>query len=584
MSRKRDPVTLPPSTETRDRTRNVVSELLLHAQEHPNAPALLLADRTVEYGRLARWVGQAAQYLRSSGVSEQLVVGLSFRDDASKIVALLAVGWLGATAYSIPANAGALRRSEMTRVAGVDLVLSDLPPEAATWETKVVPFSRDHVPEEGWGVTEPPAIVSHPHGPLFIITGSGSTGNPKRIPVTHAQVRERLRTEKQRLGLTAQDRIGDFSRLDFADPKHWLWDSLMVGAAFVPASAVISRLRAGDMTMLTLTVYFVERLLQPGAASLWPALRRLRVFCVGSATVSGDLRRRIKTALCPRLYVDYGSNEAGLVSILTPDEAAHPGSVGRPLPGVEIQIVDDRARVLPPDRVGHVRCRSPAVFDGYLNDEGANQQVFRDGWFYLGDLGFFDQAGHLIFAGRADDMMIRDGINIYPAEIEQVMSWHQAVQDVVAFPARHPVHQAVPLCAVALRDRDAATEESLQQFAAERLGERAPARVVVLERIPRNQQGKIQRARLHRTVNRAIDPASEQRDHAVQLEDSGHLVRIGGRLYPRIDLSRDARMQLANVEAADREIERLIQRLDIARTARATYARALREELSKDRH
>lgn len=227
-------------------------------------------------------------------------------------------------------------------------------------------------------------IVRRPRAPLFIITGSGSTGKPKRIPVSHTQVRERLRTERERLGLTTQDRIGDFSRLDFAGPKHWLWDSIMVGAAFVPADAVPARIRAGDMTVLTLTVYFVAQLLRKDAASLWPALRRLRVFCVGSATVSGDLRRSIRTVLCPRLYIDYGSNEAGLLSILTPDEASHPGSVGRPLPGVKTEIVDQGGRSLPPGQVGRIRCKSPAVFDGYLSDDGANREAFESGWFYQG--------------------------------------------------------------------------------------------------------------------------------------------------------------------------------------------------------
>ncbi len=561
--------------ETRGDADNVVSALALHAEERPDATALLLADQTVEYGRLAEWVGQAARYLWSFGVSEHVVVGLSFRDDVSKIVALLAVGWLGATAYSIPANAGALRRADMIRAAGVELVLSDLPSEEARWNTNFAHFSKDVFRSGDIGTVAPPAIVPYPQAPLFIITGSGSTGEPKRIPVTHPQVRERLRSEKQRLGLTAQDRIGDFSSLDFADPKHWLWDSLMVGAAFVPAHAVLSRLQAGDMTVLTLTVYFVEQLLRPTAASLWPALRRLRVFCVGSATVSGDLRRRIEATLCPRLYVDYGSNEAGLVSILTPeDEPSHPGSVGRPLPGVEIQIVDDRARVLPPNQVGRIRCSSPAVFDGYVDDDTANQRAFQDGWFYLGDLGYFDESGHLIFSGRADDMMIRDGINIYPAEIEQALSQHDAVADAAAFPLQHSVHQDLPVCAVALSGAEseagAVNERVLKRFAAARLGERAPARVVILGEIPRNQQGKIQRDELRRRVQNALEPAIQYREGEV---------RLGERRYPVEALSAAAQESLRALKAADQHIQSIEYQLAIAQAARAEFVRRLEEAL-----
>lgn len=113
--------------------RNVVLDLVRHARDRPEAPAVLLGDRDIGYRRLAQGVGRAAAYLRSQGVAEQNVVGLSFRDDTAKIIALLAVGWVGATAYSIPATATARRRGDMARTANVAVVLTDAASGEQVW-------------------------------------------------------------------------------------------------------------------------------------------------------------------------------------------------------------------------------------------------------------------------------------------------------------------------------------------------------------------------------------------------------------------------------------------------------------------
>ena len=148
------------------------------------------------------------------------------------------------------------------------------------------------------------------------------------------------------------------------------------------------------------------------------------------------------------------------------------------------------------------------MVDRYLNDDEATRLAFKDGWFYPGDLGQFAPNGHLIFRGRADHMMIMNGINIYPAEIERVVSRHPAVRDVVAVPLPSIIHQDIPVCAVVLQTGAQLSEKQLLDFAAQRLGSRGPKKVFMFERIPRNEQGKLIRPQLMREI-----AASLQREH-----------------------------------------------------------------------
>ena len=143
------------------------------------------------------------------------------------------------------------------------------------------------------------------------------------------------------------------------------------------------------------------------------------------------------------------------------------------------------------------RVKGKGVIEEYLNDDEATQRSFKNGWFYPGDLGKITKDGQLIHLGRADHMMIFDGINIYPAEIEQVITSHPLVMDAAVMPLNSHVHQDIPVCAVVLRkDALEITEKELLDFTYSHLGNRSPHRVIKIEQIPRTVQGKLIRMQL----------------------------------------------------------------------------------------
>lgn len=189
-------------------------------------------------------------------------------------------------------------------------------------------------------------------------------------------------------------------------------------------------------------------------------------------------------ALTPDVCVLYGTSETGPVTIAQPahhDE--HPDTVGPPVPGVRDEVVDEDGRVLPRGGRGLVRVRSAAAATAYLDDPEATARAFRDGWFHPGDAGWMTPDGALVLAGRADDMMNLGTIKIFPAEIEAAAAGFPGLGECAAFALRSAEHGDIPLLAVVAREgMDTA---ALLAACRERLGLRAPRRIVTLDALPR---------------------------------------------------------------------------------------------------
>ena len=496
--------------------RNITFDLIGHAQTRPDAPALLLPHRTIGFRKLDQKVWQYAAALHAQGVRAGQVVGLSFVEELGLVLTLLALARLGATAYSIPRSATASQRQQMAQRAAIAWLASDQP-ERFECGVASLRLERQAI-EASPARIDKRLLAPAPDAPWLLITGSGSTGRPKLIPVSHAQGRARSELGARALGLTALDRVAALSHFDFSTSKFRLHEALWAGAAcaleiWTDASQVMQRCTSAGLTVLYGTVFHAEKLiaaLPTGSKETQPALPMLRAFELTASTVSDELRQRFRQLVTPQLYVRYGINEAGPVAIAAPPEVYQiAGTVGRPPAGVEIELVDRRGQALPPGTVGLVRIRTPALVDGYLGDEAASRASFQDGWFLPGDLGLLTREGQLVFYGRADHMLIMNGINIYPAEIEQLMAAYPAVADVAVVPVQHRVHQDIPVCALTLRAGATVSEQALLDHASSQLGARSPYRVLIVDAIPRNHEGKLMRAELLRLIGaRLLGPGA----------------------------------------------------------------------------
>ncbi len=494
----------PPVTGT---ARNLTFDLLDHARSTPDAPALLLANGPMSYRQVNDAVWLFCQHLHEQGLRAGDVLGLTIADELTLVLTLLAVIRLGATAFSIPRSATPTQRRDMAARAGIKALATDQPGDFDV-DAPLLLVDQQAVATVRRGI-DTGILAATPDGPWLLITGSGTTGQPKLIPVTHGQTAARSRAATASLHVTSADRVTSLSHFDFSTSKFRLHEALSVGAAYAlrvwNSTDPIGQLQRQSISVVYATVFHAETLLAKLPPAAGSALGTVRVLELTASTVSDDLRQRIRRLLCPNLHVRYGINEAGPVCIAHPPEVfTVSGTVGRPLPGTQVQVVDGDERPVSAGTVGLIRIRSPGVVEGYRDNEEATRQSFRDGWFKPGDLGRFTPGGELIYCGRADHMMIINGINIYPAEIEDVMTAHPDVHDAAVVPLRHAVHQDVPICAVTLHPGASATEHDLLAYARERLGSHGPHRVLVFDRIPRNHDAKLVRAEMSELITRRL--------------------------------------------------------------------------------
>jgi acyl-coenzyme A synthetase/AMP-(fatty) acid ligase len=473
---------------------NLADELTNQASLRPEAIAIRLRARDISFRQLEILTWRAATFLHRNGTRAGDVVALSFANELTLIITMLATARIGATAFSVPAGSPPILQAEMLAKAKARILATDIAAADAGGLPRLLV-------DVGILAKDPTAIDTsvrdkYPQAPWLIITGSGSTGRPKQIPVNHSVFRERMVLYSDRISTSPSDCIVSLIHSDFTLAKNQYLNALFAGASIClfdrAKTNPIDLCRRRQVTILYTAVMHVEQLLNRLPAGSKNVLSSLRALVPAGSVVSDGLRQRVLEMLTPNLYIRYATNETGSITAVTPQKVfSVSGTVGRPHSGVQVEVVDPNGIRLPPGEIGQIRIRSPGMIDHYLNDDEATERAFKDGWFLPGDIGKFTPDGQLVFLGRADQMMIMDGINIYPAEIEAVVGRHPAVRDSAAIPLRSPLHQDIPVCAVALHSGKVASETELLEFTFQRLGSRYPRRIILLEEIPRTKQGKL---------------------------------------------------------------------------------------------
>lgn len=241
------------------------------------------------------------------------------------------------------------------------------------------------------------------------------------------------------------------------------------------------------------------------------------VMVMGAAAPPHVLQELDRYFVSARVLSHYGATEAGTAQLLMPFDRNRPGAVGRAVGRTQVRIEMDE-RLLPPGEVGEVLLRREGVPPRrYFGRPDLSRRVFRsDGWVHTGDLGFIDEDGYVHIRGRKKDIVIRAGLNIAPVEVEEALTDRPDVDDAAAFGVPHPLWGEILIAAVVPKQGADPTEDAL--FAALR-GEfasfKVPSRIMVMETLPRNAGGKVNRAALRETYairyQDAPDPAPEDK-------------------------------------------------------------------------
>jgi acyl-CoA synthetase (AMP-forming)/AMP-acid ligase II len=243
-------------------------------------------------------------------------------------------------------------------------------------------------------------------------------------------------------------------------------------------------------------------------------LSSLKIVTYGAAPMPFEvINKAIKVMPWMRFINAFGQTEtASTITTLGPEDHIIEGteeerekklkrltsSIGKPLPDVEVKIVDEEGKTLPPLGVGEILARGPRIMTGYWHDEQKTSQVItKEGWLRTGDMGWMDEEGYIFLAGRADDMIIRGGENISPEEVEDVLHSHPKVEEAAVIGVPDVEWGQEPRAVVVLKKGEVATPEEIMEYCRSRLaGFKRPRSVVFIDSLPRNPMGKVLRKKL----------------------------------------------------------------------------------------
>jgi long-chain acyl-CoA synthetase len=271
----------------------------------------------------------------------------------------------------------------------------------------------------------------------------------------------------------------------------------------------VDLIEAERVTVVSL-VPTIARMLLPEIEKRPQACRSIRIVVATGEAFPEDVQRRIGELLPDvRVYGFYSQTEGGFMASLSPeDRLAHPGSVGRAVPTVQIRIVDGNLRDLPAGSVGEilVRCGAPgerSVMRGYYKMPAADAEAFVDGWLRTGDIGRFDADGFLHFVDRAKDMIVSGGLNIYSREVELALAKHPAVADaaVIGVPDAE-FGEAVMAYVEPVAGQSITQEVLVEHCRAHIAGYKKPKHVGFIDALPRNTTGKVMKGPLRERARR----------------------------------------------------------------------------------
>ncbi len=493
---------------------NLVHLLLRSARRLPEQPALAVGKTAVRsYGDLARRAARLAASLRGKfGLGPGERVALAMKNCPEYYEVLFACWHAGLIAVPMNAKLHAREFAWILENSGARLCFvtpdleSSIPAAISTGSKE---FAR--LFEAGEGT---PADVA-PDDPAWLFYTSGTTGVPKGAIVTH-----------RNLLFATQAYFADIDQL-------FPGDSILHAAPLSHGSGLygLPHIAAGAVNVIPESGHFdpeeiyalletwrnvsffaaptmIVRLLASPAARM-PA--NLKTITYGGAPMYVADALRALELFGPRLYQLYGQGESPMTITGLPQalhaERAHPrylerlASCGFARTGVEVRVVDDALRDLPPGEVGEIVTRSDCVMAGYWGNPEATAKALRGGWLHTGDLGSLDPEGFLTIRDRSKDMIISGGSNIYPREIEEVLLGHPAVAECSVVGRAHPEWGEEVVAFVVLRASAGATREELDALCLDHVARfKRPREYRFVASLPKNNYGKVLKTELRKQL------------------------------------------------------------------------------------
>jgi O-succinylbenzoic acid--CoA ligase len=469
-----------------------------HAEATPGAPAIVEPGRTWSFAALDAHADALAAGLVAAGVQPGDRVALVAAPSASAIALLAAAGRVGACVAPLGTSLTPPELAAAGVVIGPRMAVHDAENLERARALGIPAVLLDALTV---GITgaRPMARALGADAPAVAILTSGTTGRPKAALLSHTSMAASAAAWSAALpaatGWVLCLGLAHVAGLGVAWRAIGAGVPLRVVPAF-DADAALDVLRQRPASHVSLVPTQLVHLL--GAADRDARGRghaNLRAVLLGGAPIPVDLVTRALAAGWP-VVPTYGLTEAGsgVSALATGEVPAHPGSAGRPLPGVQVRIADSAA-----DGTGEIQVHTPAAFSGYLGRPEATAAAFEaDGWLRTGDAGSIDADGFLHVLDRRDDLVVSGGENVFPAEVEAAIAEHPGIAEAGVAGRPDPTWGAVPVASVVLRPgAPVPSDAELRAFCRARLAPyKVPAAFIVVATLPRTGSGKLRRSEL----------------------------------------------------------------------------------------
>jgi acyl-CoA synthetase (AMP-forming)/AMP-acid ligase II len=476
------------------------------AARYPNEIALIDEIGPMTFRQVDEDSSAIAQGLADLGVRDGGSVGLLMRNSRWMALALSAASKAGAdvvllnTGFGAQQLADVMEREEIAAViydAEFDNLLADSPAEL----TRIVGWHDDPVEPptlEQLAATTPQLTRPHHRGRQVILT-SGTTGTPKGA----ARSVEGLEPAAAFLsGIPLKARGTTL----IAAPLFHAWGLAHLGLGLLMSSTLVLRRRFDPIelldlieehqaTALVVVPVMMQRLLEidEGKRKLYDA-SSLKVVAVSGSALPGELSTRFMDAFGDVVYNLYGSTEVAYATVASPQDLREaPGTAGRLLMGTTIKLVNEAGDEVAPGEVGRIFVGNPLLFTGYTGGEDKDRL---GDLVASGDLGRFDKQGRLFIEGRDDEMIVSGGENVFPGEVEDLLSNHEAVREVAVVGVEDD-KMGQRLVAYVVKSSKALSADEVKSYVKERLARhKVPRDVHFIDELPRNETGKVVKRKL----------------------------------------------------------------------------------------
>jgi long-chain acyl-CoA synthetase len=481
---------------------NLAEALTISAQKHLSKPAIFYGEQQFTYARLLEQTQSVAAHLRDSfGVRPGDRVALWLKNSPEFVPALFGV--LSAGGVVVPIN-NFLKANEVSYIlndAEIDVLITEaamaegvaalqsVRPNLKAWHIKELPNLSASSPQVN--------LSSRTENDLaVIIYTSGTTGRPKGAMLSHGNLLSNVESCREILKALESDRFAVVLPMfhSFMLTVGVLLPVLIGGSMVVVKSLhqpknIVQEIIIHQATILPCIPQFFRAL----ANAQLPANLPLRICISGGAPLPVEILREFNQKMSVPLLEGYGLSEASPVVSMNPLRGPwKEGSIGVPIPGVEVSVQDDSGRILPPGETGEICVRGGNVMLGYWNQPDETAKVLRNRWLLTGDIGHQDWDGYFYITDRKKDMLLVNGINVYPREIEEILYQFPGVKEAAVIGVPDARRGEQPLAFIATNEGASLEEKSVLQFVRERLADyKVPRKVVFMSALPRNATGKI---------------------------------------------------------------------------------------------